>query len=139
MSISPRMMSNKVYLNGMFDDFLFSRFKNSTFERLKCDIYEKDNVYYLEMDIPGFDKKDIQIESKNGYLTIVAEKKVENDDEDKKKNYIRRERCYGKYERSFYLGDLESDNIEASFTDGILKIVVPKKEESENKKFIEIK
>ena len=59
--------------------------------------------------------------------------------EDKKKNYIRRERCYGKYERSFYLGDLESDNIEASFTDGILKIVVPKKEESENKKFIEIK
>ena len=84
-------------------------------------------------------KKDIQIESKNGYLTIVAEKKVENDDEDKKKNYIRRERCYGKYERSFYLGDLESDNIEASFTDGILKIVVPKKEESENKKFIEIK
>ena len=59
--------------------------------------------------------------------------------EDKKKNYIRRERCYRKYERSFYLGDLESDNIEASFTDGILKIVVPKKEESENKKFIEIK
>ena len=106
---------------------------------MKCDIYEKDGNYHIEMDIPGFDKKDIQIESKNGYLTIVAEKKVENDDEDKKKNYIRRERCYGKYERSFYLGDLESDNIEASFTDGILKIVVPKKEESENKKFIEIK
>ena len=62
MSISPRMMSNKVYLNDMFDDFLFSRFKNSTFERLKCDIYEKDNVYYLEIDIPGFDRDDINIE-----------------------------------------------------------------------------
>ena len=131
MDLIPR----KFYLDDFFDNFVSTKETNN----MKGDIYEKDGNYHIEMDIPGFDKKDIQIESKNGYLTIVAENKVENDDEDKKKNYIRRERCYGKYERSFYLGDLESDNIEASFTDGILKIVVPKKEESENKKFIEIK
>lgn len=131
MDLIPR----KFYLDDFFDNFVSTKETNN----MNCDIYEKEGNYHIEMDIPGFDKKDIQIEAKNGYLTITAEKKVENSDEDKKKNYIRRERRYGKYERSFYLGDLESDKIEASFTDGMLKIVIPKKEESENKKFIEIK
>lgn len=131
MDLIPR----KFYLDDFFDNFVSTKEINN----MNCDIYEKDGNYHIEMDIPGFDKKDIQIEAKNGYLTITAEKKVENSDEDKKKNYIRRERRYGKYERSFYLGDLESDKIEASFADGMLKIVIPKKEESENKKFIEIK
>ena len=73
------------------------------------------------------------------YLTITASKNSENDEEDEKKNYIRRERVYGKYERSFYLGDLDQDKIDATFTDGCLKITVPKKTEEENKKIIEIK
>ena len=134
MSISPRMMSNKVYLNDMFDDFLFSRFKNSTFERLKCDIYEKNNVYYLEMDIPGFDRDDINIEiDDNDYLTVTALKNTENTSEDDSRNYICKERNYDRYQRVFYLAGVDKENIDANFLNGILKITMPKKREEKSK------
>ena len=63
----------------------------------------------------------------------------EDEEKNENKNYIRRERVYGKVERSFYLGDLDQDKIDAEFKNGILNIVVPKKEETSNKKRIEIK
>ena len=128
MNLIPR----KFYLDDVFDDF------EST-NNMKCDIYEKDGNYHIEMDVPGFSKEDISVEAKDGYLTISAEKKNEVNEEDEKKNYIRRERVYGKYERTFYVGDLDQDKIDAEFNNGCLKITVPKKEEVENKKVIEIK
>lgn len=129
MDLIPR----KFYLDDFFDNFVSTK----EVDNMKCDIYEKDGDYHIEMDVPGFDKKDIKVEVKNGYLTITAEKQTEDNEEQKK--YIRHERVYGKYSRSFYLGDLESDNIEASFVDGTLKVIVPKKEEIQDKKYIEIK
>ena len=139
MALIPRLMPNKFYLDDVFDDFMFPTMKDSNFGKMKCDIYEKDGVYYLEMDIPGFDKKDVNIEvDENNYLTITAEKSSE--DEDKDKNYIRQERSYGKYQRSFYLGDVDKENINASFENGILKVTMPKKEEvKSSKQTIEIK
>ena len=105
----------------------------------KCDIYEKDGAYNIEMDVPGFNKDEIKIEAKKDYLTITAEKSDEVNDEDKDRNYIHRERSYGKYQRSFYLHDLDSDKIDAEFTNGVLKITVHKKDEATEKKYIEIK
>ena len=131
MDLIPR----KFYLDDIFDDFISSR-KD---QYMKCDIYVKDGNYHIEMDVPGFKKEDISIEASDGYLTIKAEKNSENNEEDEEKNYIRRERSYGAYERSFYLGDLDQDKVEAEFKEGILKISVPKKEEVNNKKMIEIK
>ncbi len=129
MEIIPR----KFYLDDIFDNFMTARDRNE----MKCDIYEKDGNYHIEMDVPGFDKKDISIEEKDGYLTITAEK--HNEENTEEKNYIKRERVYGKYQRSFYLGDLDTDNVEAEFNNGTLKLVIPKKEVTENKKVIEIK
>ena len=117
-----------------FDNFL-DEFKES--DKMKCDIYEKDNIYHIEADIPGFSKEDINVEFNKGNLTITAEKKDE--EEEKDKNYLRRERYYGKYQRSFYLGEVDEEACEASFTNGILKIKVPKYLEEETKKYIEIK
>lgn len=131
MDLIPR----KFYLDDIFDDFISSKKE----QNMKCDIYEKDGNYHIEMDVPGFKKEDISIEASDGYLTIKAEKNSENNEEDENKNYIRRERSYGAYERSFYLGDLDQDKVEAEFKDGMLKISVPKKEEVNNKKMIEIK
>lgn len=128
MNIIPR----NFYLDDIFNDFVSTK-RND----MKCDIYEKDGYYHIEMDIPGFGKDDIKIEAKDGYLTINAEKNVEENDEDK--NYIRRERTYGRYERSFYLGDFNDTDVEAQFKDGILKIIIPKKEQNNDKKYIEIK
>lgn len=130
---------NLIPRNFLFDDDLEDFFvtKPSKRSEMKCDIYEKDNKYYIELDAPGFDKKDINIEVKDGYLTVKAHKKEESKDE--KKNYIRKERYYGEYSRSFALGDVDIDNIDAKFENGILNITVPKKEIQENKKYIEVK
>ena len=130
MDLFPR----KVYLDDIFDDFLSTKKEQS----MKCDIYEEDGNYHIEVDIPGFDKKDISVEVKDGYLTMSAVKDNKVEDKDNKRNYIRRERVYNKYERSFYVGDLDEDKINAEFNNGMLKIVVPKKEKQENKKIIEI-
>ena len=129
MNLIPRSF----YLDDMFDDFATISRRND----LRCDIYEKDNIYHIEMEIPGFDKKDVKIECDNGYLTITAEKQEErNDDKDKK--YIRRERVYGKYQRSFSFGDIDEDAIKAEFVQGMLKITIPKKEAKETKRIINI-
>ena len=67
MNLIPR----NFYLNDIFDDFMPVK----DFGNMKCDIYEKDGNYNIEMDVPGFSKQDISIEANNGYLTITAEKK----------------------------------------------------------------
>ena len=74
MDLNPR----KFYLDDIFDDFVTSKREQG----LKCDIYEKEGVYHIEMDIPGFDKKDISMEVKDGYLVISASKEDNvNEDE----------------------------------------------------------
>ena len=117
-----------------FDDLLSDM---SLEGKMKCDIYEKDDKYYIEMDVPGYSKKDIKVECNNGNITVKAETKKE-DEENKK--YLHRERkMYGKMERTFHLEDMDEDAINAEFNDGILKLEIPKKKEEETKKYIEIK
>lgn len=126
------MLPRKMFLDDMFDSFL-----ESETPKMRCDIYESEGAYNLEMDVPGFNKDEINIEYNKGTLTINAEKKEEKEEKDDKK-YIRRERFYGKLTRSFYLGDIEEENIKAEFKDGTLKVVAPKKDENMNKKIINI-
>ncbi len=127
-----RLVPRSYYLDDLFDNF-FTTEENS----LKSDIYEKDGKFHIEMDIPGYRKDEIKIETNKGNIVVTAEKSSEEKDENKK--YIRRERVYGKYQRSFYLGDIKEDEIDASFHDGTLTIEVPKLEEKETKKYIEVK
>ena len=125
------LMPRKYFLDDFFDDFEMSKSGSV----MKCDIYEKDGNYNIEVDVPGFDKNDINIECKNGYLTITA--KRESNEESNDKNYIRKERSYGEYTRQFYLGDVDTDLINAKFNNGTLCITVPK-EEKDTQKVIEI-
>jgi len=116
--------------NDMFDTVEYD-------DAMKCDIYEKEGIIHIELDVPGFDKKDINVEFSKGNLIVTATKE---ETEKEKKKYYRRERSfYGKYSRSFYLGDVIEEKIDASFKDGILTITVPKEAAVENKKLIEVK
>ena len=118
--------------------FLDDVFKFDDNNKMNCDVYEKDNKLFIEVDMPGFNKEDINIEINKGTLNIKAEKKYEEKTDDKK--YLCRERkYYGTYQRSFYLGDVEEENIEATFNNGILNISIPKKQEQNNNRTIEIK
>ena len=128
------MLPSRIFFESLLDDYEDSRFKKS----MKCDIFEKDGNYNVVMDIPGFKKEDINIECDNGVIKISCEKKEEENEEDDKK-YIRKERVYEKCERSFNFGDIKEDEIEAEFTDGTLKLVIPKQEKVDTKKSIEIK
>lgn len=123
------MLPSRIFFDSMLDDF-----KD---DKMKCDIYEKDGIYHIEADIPGFKKEDIKIEFNKGNLVISASKNIEDNDEDK--NYIRRERTTTKYQRSFYLGEVDEDGIDALFKHGTLKITIPKRIEENNSKTIEIK
>ncbi|MBQ3142307.1 MAG: Hsp20/alpha crystallin family protein [Bacilli bacterium] len=120
-----------------FDDFLEDFFpENKNWNSMKCDIYEKDDKYFIEMDVPGLQKEDIKIDSSNGYLTIETSKKIENNEEGK--DYIRKERTYGHSKRQFYIGDVDPSEIKAEFKHGVLKITIPKVDEKPSKNIIEI-
>ena len=127
MNLIPR----RYFLDDFFDDM-----EIKTTSNMKCDIYEKDGNYFIEMDVPGFKKEDIDVDIDKGYLTISA-KHEENIDEENK-NYIRKERTYGSFSRQFYIGNVAEEQVKAEFNNGTLKIVVPKEEEKETKRRIEI-
>ncbi len=126
-------LPSRFYFDNLLDDFIKD---DKEFGSMKCDIYESDGKYHVEMDIPGFDKNDITVDCEDGYLTIEASKNYEK--EDKNKKYIRRERTYGKVKRQFYVGNVDEENIKAEFKDGVLKVTVPVLETKETKKRIEI-
>ena len=97
---------------------------------MKTDVRETDNTYELDIDLPGFKKDEVQLDLKDGYLTISAAKGLDKDQEDKKGKYIRQERYAGACSRSFFVGEeIEPRDVSAKFEDGILKITLPKKEQ----------
>lgn len=127
----------------LFDDIFGDPFFRKTESKMmKTDIREDKDNYVIDIDLPGFDKKNIKIDITDGYLTINA--KVNNEDNEKKGGkYIRKERYYGECSRSFYVGDdVKAEDIKAGFKNGILTLEVPKmqnKGKLPEKKYIEIK
>ena len=96
---------------------------------MKTDVRELDNGYELDMDLPGFKKDEVQVEVKDGYLTVSAAKGLDKD-EKKAGKYIRQERYAGQCSRSFYVGEgVGPKDVSAKFEDGILKIALPKAEQ----------
>lgn len=127
-------------LMDVFDDFDRSFFRG--FQRpehalygknagrmMKTDVKELEDVYELDVDLPGFQKEDIKLELHDGCLTIAAEKTVEKDHEDKNGRMLRQERYAGTMQRSFYVGEaLTEEDIKAKYENGVLHVQIPKKE-----------
>ena len=114
----------------LFDDFFEDEFFPKKERNLmRTDIREKKDKYIVDIDLPGFDKDNINMSLENGYLNIHAkvEKKENNKDEEK---FVHRERFFGECSRSYYVGDdIKENDIHAEFKNGILKVEIPKKEE----------
>ena len=145
------MLMPRIWGEDLFDDlFDYPVFKapaaqnraQKTMDVMKTDVKETDTGFELSIDLPGYDKKNVNAELKDGYLTVTAETNTENDEKDNNGKYIRRERYYGSCKRSFYVGeDLTEEDIKAKFENGVLKIDVPKveaKPKVEEKKLIAI-
>ena len=134
----------KKYLPDVFDDEydLFEDFDRNFFGRrnplfghheknlMKTDIRDEKDHYEMMVDLPGFKKDEIQLSLQDGYLTISAEKGLDKDENDKNGNLIRQERYSGALSRSYYIGEsITEDEVKAKFEDGVLSIIIPKKEE----------
>jgi HSP20 family protein len=97
----------------------------------RVDIHEKDGKYLVSAELPGVDRDDVHVTLDNGTLTLSASLEDEHKEE-KEGKVIRRERRYGRFARSFYVGTGVTENdIKASFDKGVLKLEIPQKGEAE--------
>ena len=136
-------MLPSIFGENLFDDFFSDPFEMSLTPQgrnplygkhsrnlMKTDIRETENNYELDIDLPGFKKSDVNLELKDGYLSIEANKALDKDEKDDKGRYIRQERWSGSCSRSFYVGEnVKPEDVNAKFEDGILKIAMPKAEQ----------
>ncbi|NLH47332.1 MAG: Hsp20/alpha crystallin family protein [Myxococcales bacterium] len=101
------------------------------------DIFEDTENYLVSVALPGLSQKEIKVNIENNMLTISGERKL--DKEDKRENYARIEQFYGTFTRSFSLPNtIAADKVEAHMENGILKVTLPKREETKPKQ-IEVK
>ena len=133
-----------IFGENLFDDFFHDDFamlpmwngRNPLYGKhaknmMKTDVREMENTYELDVDLPGFKKDEINVELKDGYLTISAAKGLDKDEKDKEGKYIRKERYAGACSRSFYVGDVQQKDVSAKYEDGILKVTLPKQAKKE--------
>ena len=135
-------MMPSIFGENLFDDFFGRDFElfpalsgsNPLYGKhaknlMKTDVRETEHTYELDIDLPGFKKDEINVELKDGYLSICAAKGLDKDETDQEGRYIRQERYAGTCSRSFYVGDgVEPADVSAKFEDGILRISLPKRE-----------
>ena len=130
-------------LPSLFGESLFDRFFDDSLEKeffgthnplygkhaknlMKTDVKDVNDHYEVAVDLPGFQKDEVNVELENGYLTISAAKGLDKDQKDNEGHYIRQERYSGSCSRSFYVGDIQPEDIHAKYEDGILKLTLPK-------------
>lgn len=134
-------------LDNFFEDFSrpvrnLAGYHTSASNVMRTDVKETENGYELDVDLPGYKKENVQVELKDGCLSVTARTEQENENKDQNGRYIRRERYVGSCSRAFYVGEeIEQEDIKARFENGILKLSVPKKEQKpkvEQNRFIAI-
>jgi HSP20 family protein len=124
----------------LFDDFFAPSARSREWSKgaeilPSVDIYEKENKIYVNAELPGVAKEDIRVDVKGRLLIIKGESK--NDTEVKEENNYRRERRYGRLERTFNLAfEIDPDSIEAKYENGVLSLVIPRPEEQKPKQVV---
>ena len=112
----------------LFDNFERKFFGNSNaaIPDFRTDIRDAGDRFVLEAELPGFNKEDIKLDVKDGILTITAEHKESSDQKDEKGTYLRRERRYGSFSRSFDITGIDEAGITAAYNNGVLELNLPK-------------
>lgn len=113
---------------NFFENPFGAFFSNGDLAEFKTDVADEGDHYLLEADLPGFDKKDIQLDISGDMLTIKAERHSKFEEKDKKDKIVRVERSYGSYSRQFDVSGINTDGINAKYENGVLQLKLPKKE-----------
>ncbi|MFA5658634.1 MAG: Hsp20/alpha crystallin family protein [Oscillospiraceae bacterium] len=142
-SLTPFNYRSNNNIFKAFDEMEKSFLKNfwdTDFSGFKTDIIDSGDSFRLDAELPGFSKEDISIDISDKLLTISAQHKEEKEEKDQKGNYIKKERSYGSYSRSFDISNIKTDEISAEYKNGILELTLPKLEDVQpEQKKIEIK
>ena len=130
MYMIPYTNRNSSSLMDLFDEFERSVFGESGRRApvFSTDIRDEGDHYLLEAELPGFRKEDIDLDVKDGFLTISASRQESG--ETKQGGYLCRERRSGSFSRSFNLDGIQEDGITASYNDGVLELTLPKRQEA---------
>lgn len=123
-------------LRSVFDEFFNDSLFPTAFSgagSIRADIRETEKEYVIEAEIPGANKENIQIEFRDNILTIGVEHNEEVNEE--RKDYIRRERRCGTASRSFRVENVMNEGVTAKYKDGILTVTLPKLEETSKKNY----
>ena len=129
-----RGKSPESQMNRLFGDFLGRAFQeqNLTSWAPAVDIYEGEHELVVKADLPGINPEELDIRVENNILTIRGERKFEKKVDEK--NYLRVERAYGSFARSFSLANtVNTEAIKANYKDGVLTLSIPKREEAKPK------
>lgn len=119
------------FFNSSINDIFKSDF---TWSQPSVNIIEEDETYQIEVAAPGLEKKDFNVEVKEGHLIISVEKAKKDEKKEEDDNYTRREFNYQSFKRSFHLPDtIDSESIDGNYRNGVLTISLPKKEEAKPK------
>ena len=120
------------YMSNLFDDDFFPVLQSRSSSMPAVNIREDEKNYILDLAVPGMDKKDLKIDINEDVLTISSESKHET--EENRDGYKRKEFSYSSFCRSFYIPEnVNRDNIEANYKDGILTVGLPKQEEEKSR------
>lgn len=129
------------HMMSMFDSLLnesAGKFERNVFFTPRTDVVENEKSFQLMVSLPGMKKEDIQIGIEGDVLTISGERKLNSDTKSEKIHMV--ESYYGKFSRSFNLPEhVDKQKIDASFTDGILHLSLPKTEVKDLKTTVTIK
>lgn len=124
-SRKPKVSRSERSLSPFGDEFFRAFFGESTMTGMKVDVQDKGDSYLLEADLPGVQKENVTLSVENGVLTIAVERKEETEEE-QAHSYICRERRSSSMSRSFSLEGIEEEGIAAEYTDGVLRLTLPK-------------
>ncbi|NJD04594.1 MAG: Hsp20/alpha crystallin family protein [Ruminiclostridium sp.] len=116
-------------MRSIFDSFFEDPFRSaffSTVNPMKADIRETEKEYIIDAELPGIKKEDIRLDLRDDTLTVSVEHNEQVNEE--KDNYIRRERRFGSFSRSFYVENVRHEDVSAKYNDGILTVSIPKAE-----------
>lgn len=127
---SDRMNFPSLFEGTQLDDLFDFSFSN-TFP--KVDVKDKNSHFEVKADLPGFEKDQVVVEYEDGYLTIKGEQEHTEETKDEQEHFVRKERSYGSFQRSFYVGEIDENDIKGKFNNGLLTLEVPKAEEEEQK------
>ncbi|WP_277674307.1 Hsp20/alpha crystallin family protein [Piscibacillus halophilus] len=119
----------KLFDRDLEDRSLFNQFN---VQIPKVDVIDKGDEYEISAELPGYSKNDLIVEYKNEYLTIKGQKNELYETNNDNEQYIRKERTYGSFERSFYIGEIDEQQIKGTFENGLLQLKVPKPYNKQN-------